>query len=90
MVAACDPGPATAGRWWRRLLPVLRWGTVAVLLGLLVLDQVFPLPLPGQRDTATLVVAADGTPLRAFADDQGCGVIRPTRTVCPRCTCRRC
>lgn len=75
MLATSDPGRPSAGRPWRRqrgrLLAVLRWGTVAVLLGLLVLDQVFPLPLPGQRDTATLVVAADGTPLRAFADDQG-------------------
>ena len=74
MDAGATAGPhAGAGRrqWRQRLLAVLRWGTVAVLLALLVLDQLFPLPLPGQRDTATLVVAADGTPLRAFADDQG-------------------
>ncbi len=54
-------------RWWAWL----RWGTVALLLSLLALDLAFPLPLPKTRDTSTLVVAADGTPLRAFADRQG-------------------
>ncbi len=49
----------------------LRWSAVAVLLSLLVMDFVFPLPLPSQRDTSTLVVARDGTPLRAFADAEG-------------------
>ena len=49
----------------------MRWGTVAILVSLLVLDVVFPLPLPQQRDTSTLVVAGDGTPLRAFADNDG-------------------
>ncbi|GAA3917770.1 penicillin-binding protein 1C [Luteimonas lutimaris] len=58
-------------RGWRRLLPWLRWGTVAVLVLLLVLDFAFPLPLPGRRDLSTLVVARDGTPLRAFADAGG-------------------
>ena len=54
-----------------RFWPWLRWGTVAVLLALLVLDFAFPLPLPTARDTSTLVVARDGTPLRAFADRGG-------------------
>lgn len=54
-----------------RLLVVLRWTTVAVLLSLLLLDFAFPLPLPKARDTSTLVVARDGTPLRAFADHAG-------------------
>ncbi|MBN8802443.1 MAG: transglycosylase domain-containing protein, partial [Stenotrophomonas acidaminiphila] len=58
-------------RWLRYLLPWLRWGTVAVLSLLLVLDLAFPPPLPRSRDTGTLVVAGDGTPLRAFADAQG-------------------
>ncbi|MCJ0824942.1 penicillin-binding protein 1C [Luteimonas sp. 50] len=62
-------GPAPRG--WRRLLPWLRWGAAAGLLALLVLDFAFPLPLPETRDTSTLVVAGDGTPLRAFADAQG-------------------
>ena len=49
----------------------LRWSTVAVLVTLLVLDFAFPPPLPKARDTSTLVVARDGTPLRAFADRNG-------------------
>lgn len=49
----------------------LRWSAVAVLLTLLVLDFAFPPPLPKARDTSTLVVARDGTPLRAFADRDG-------------------
>jgi penicillin-binding protein 1C len=57
--------------WWRRLLPWLRWGTVALLLSLLLLDRVFPPKLPTARQTSTLVVARDGTPLRAFADAEG-------------------
>lgn len=52
-------------------LPWLRWGTVAFLSSLLTLDFAFPLPLPKARDTSTLVVARDGTPLRAFADRDG-------------------
>lgn len=55
----------------RRVLPWVRWGTVAVLVTLLVLDLAFPPPLPKARDTSTLVVARDGTPLRAFADRNG-------------------
>ena len=36
------------------------------------LDALFPLPLPdAQRGGATVVLAADGTPLRAFADAEG-------------------
>ncbi|RYZ69663.1 MAG: penicillin-binding protein 1C, partial [Lysobacteraceae bacterium] len=54
-----------------RILGWLRWGTVALLVTLLVLDFAFPPPLPRDRDTSTLVVARDGTPLRAFADRQG-------------------
>ncbi len=55
----------------RRLLPWLRWGTVALLSPLLLLDLIFPPQLPKARDTSTLVVARDGTPLRAFADADG-------------------
>jgi len=42
-----------------------------LLTGLLLLDVLFPPPLPNSRDTSTLVVASDGTPLRAFADKNG-------------------
>lgn len=55
----------------RRLLPWLRWGAVAFLVSLLALDLAFPPKLPKARDTSTLVVARDGTPLRAFADADG-------------------
>lgn len=49
----------------------LRWGIAALLAVLLILDLSFPPPLPKSRDTSTLVVARDGTPLRAFADAEG-------------------
>lgn len=55
----------------RRLLPWLRWGSVVLLSTLLLLDLCFPPQLPRVRDTSTLVVARDGTPLRAFADAEG-------------------
>lgn len=42
------------------------------LLAALVLDRLFPLPLPdAERDAASVVLAQDGTPLRAFADADG-------------------
>ena len=53
------------------MLPWLRWGTVALLVSLLLLDLAFPLPLPTRRDTSVLVTARDGSPLRAFADAEG-------------------
>ncbi|MBP7367881.1 MAG: penicillin-binding protein 1C, partial [Pseudoxanthomonas sp.] len=71
------PGPDTTAdrsvprRAWRRLLPWLRWGTVALLVGLLALDLAFPPPLPRASGSAAVVTAADGTPLRAFADEDG-------------------
>jgi len=52
---------------WRNL----RWTLAALLTGLLLLDFLFPPPLPHSRNTSTLVVASDGTPLRAFADKDG-------------------
>ncbi len=62
-------GSRPPGRRW--ILAGLRWGTVAVLSALLVLDLLFPPPLPQARDTSSVVVARDGTPLRAFADADG-------------------
>ncbi|QDI04308.1 penicillin-binding protein 1C [Xanthomonas cerealis pv. cerealis] len=79
-VSAATPRARRTRRWkrllsrppWGRLLWRLpRWGTAALLATLLLLDLAFPLPLPKSRDTSTLVVAADGTPLRAFADGNG-------------------
>lgn len=57
--------PSARSWWW------LRWSLAALLALLLVMDLAFPPPLPASRDTSTLVVARDGTPLRAFADAQG-------------------
>ncbi|MGO4220485.1 penicillin-binding protein 1C [Lysobacter sp. TAF61] len=37
----------------------------------MLLDLAFPLPLPDRDDEGAIVVAADGTPLRAFADRRG-------------------
>ncbi|WP_374558270.1 penicillin-binding protein 1C [Thermomonas sp.] len=64
-------GRASLGRYGKRLLPWLRWGMVALLASLLLLDGLFPLPLPTGRDAATVVTARDGSPLRAFADARG-------------------
>jgi penicillin-binding protein 1C len=42
-----------------------------VLLLAILLDRTFPLRLPAQDSGSTVVVARDGTPLRAFADSDG-------------------
>lgn len=54
-----------------RMVTWLRWSLALVLTAVLIADLAFPLPLPKARDTSTLVVARDGTPLRAFADREG-------------------
>ncbi|HEY5802322.1 MAG TPA: penicillin-binding protein 1C [Lysobacter sp.] len=42
-----------------------------LLTSAMLLDLAFPLPLPDPADDGAVVVAADGTPLRAFADSRG-------------------
>jgi len=43
-----------------------------LIASLALLDRLFPLPLPSlERDAATVVLARNGEPLRAFADAQG-------------------
>ncbi|GAB2518308.1 penicillin-binding protein 1C [Lysobacter humi (ex Lee et al. 2017)] len=42
-----------------------------VVIATLLLDLAFPLPLPDPRDGGAVVLARDGTPLRAFADARG-------------------
>jgi len=58
------------GRWLKRLrhaaLAVLAVAAVA-----LVLDRLFPLPLPDEGAGSTVVLARDGRPLRAFPDRDG-------------------
>ncbi len=56
---------------WRSPWLLLRWSLAALLTTLLALDLAFPPPLPQASGTTTVVVAADGTPLRAFADREG-------------------
>lgn len=45
--------------------------TLLLLALALALDRLFPLPLPDAEGGATVVLARDGTPLRAFADRDG-------------------
>lgn len=55
-------------RWLRRLAVAL----TLILLTAVALDRLFPLPLPDpDKQAATVVLARDGTPLRAFADHDG-------------------
>jgi penicillin-binding protein 1C len=57
----------TLRRWLKRL----GW-TILVLFAIaFVLDRLFPLPLPDASDASVLVVARDGTPLRAFPNREG-------------------
>ncbi len=58
------------GEWLRRHP---RWSAlVLLLLGLALLDRLLPPPIPDiVGDGATVVLAADGTPLRAFANSRG-------------------
>ncbi len=43
----------------------------ALLVVAVILDRAFPLPLPDESGASTVVLARDGTPLRAFADREG-------------------
>ena len=64
------PAFVRRGRAWRWS----RGATIAVamlLLAAFVLDRLFPLRLPPPDTGSTVVLARDGTPLRAFADSDG-------------------
>lgn len=68
---AATPSRRAAGkrpphRWRRRVL-----AAGALLLLLFVLDRLFPPPIPDPGDGGAVVLAADGTPLRAFANRDG-------------------
>lgn len=57
-----------------RLRRAALWATLALAclaIAAMLLDLAFPLPLPRARDAGAVVVARDGTPLRAFADRDG-------------------
>lgn len=58
----------------RHLVPLLRTlslSIVALWIAAILLDRLFPLRLPDPDSGATVVLARDGTPLRAFADSDG-------------------
>ena len=68
--SATSSGPPRRfrGRDWLRAALV----AVGVLLAVaIVLDRVFPLRLPAPDSGSSVVLARDGTPLRAFADSAG-------------------
>jgi penicillin-binding protein 1C len=71
------PSPLPEGkrvRISRRLYRGLRiplLGVAALLILAVVLDHLFPLQLPAPDIGSTVVLARDGTPLRAFADSDG-------------------
>ena len=69
-VAGSGSGAATAGRW-RRFLRRFLLVSFGLFVVLLLLDRAFPPPLPASGDNGSVVLAADGTPLRAFADREG-------------------
>jgi penicillin-binding protein 1C len=58
---------ARARRLGRAALLIL----AAVVILAVVLDRIFPLKLPAPSALSSVVVARDGTPLRAFADSDG-------------------
>ncbi len=61
--------PRHSRRW--RWLRVFAIGAFGLLLVAVLLDHLFPLHLPASDSGSTVVLARDGTPLRAFADSDG-------------------
>jgi penicillin-binding protein 1C len=56
-------------RWAPKAPATWAWWVLAALVVLLIVDRAFPPRVPGPgASTAMLIVARDGTPLRAFAD----------------------
>ena len=55
----------------KRRLRAVALTLAALVLAAFVLDRLFPLPLPAPDTGSTVVLARDGTPLRAFADNDG-------------------
>ena len=64
------PRPRRGG-WRRRTIRFAAVACAALLVAAVALDRLFPLPLPKNAGGSTVVLAHDGTPLRAFADAQG-------------------
>ncbi|MDC8015198.1 penicillin-binding protein 1C [Tahibacter soli] len=55
----------------RRAAKIAGGAALALAVAAFALDLAFPLPLPAPGAGSTVVLARDGTPLRAFADDRG-------------------
>lgn len=72
-MTATTPAPLAATRRSRvrRCLRITLIACAALLLVAFALDRLFPLPLPAPDAGSTVVLARDGTPLRAFADSDG-------------------
>jgi penicillin-binding protein 1C len=67
---AIPTSPRNRHRAWR-WLRAMAIGAGALLLTAVLLDRLFPLHLPAADTGSTVVLARDGTPLRAFADSDG-------------------
>ena len=67
-ITRCEPAP---GAGHRRTGLWCALGVLLTLTAAMLLDLAFPLPLPPVRDAGAVVLARDGTPLRAFADRGG-------------------
>lgn len=63
--------PSSARRRWRRRGAHALASLLALAIGLLVLDRLFPVPMPDRQSSSVIVTARDGTPLRAFASENG-------------------
>jgi penicillin-binding protein 1C len=67
----CARERGLASRRLRRSLRILLLIITALLVCAFLLDRLFPLRLPAPGTGSTVVLARDGTPLRAFADSDG-------------------
>ena len=56
---------------WKRIAKRTLAALLIVVAFALLLDRIFPLPLPDPTRGSTVVLARDGTPLRAFPDTDG-------------------
>ena len=62
--------PARLRRGWSARPPAWRLALAALLLVLLALDQALPPPIPA-IERGSVIVAADGTPLRTYPSADG-------------------